>query len=96
MRLLILITGLLLLLPAQAALAGASCFGSHATIVGTSGSDDLVGTAARDVIFAGGGADTIHALKGNDVVCAGRGDDLILGGSGSRDEAGTTFSPGTS
>ena len=59
-----------------------SCRGQEATIVGTSGPDDLVGTAARDVIVGLGGNDVIRGLGGNDVLCGGPGDDVIYGGRG--------------
>jgi RTX calcium-binding nonapeptide repeat (4 copies) len=58
------------------------CQGRQATIVGTSGSDNLVGTAGRDVIVARGGSDDIESRGGNDVICAGRGRDDVLSGRG--------------
>jgi len=51
-----------------------------ATIVGTSGNDNLVGTPNRDVIAGLGGNDKIVGLDGNDVICTGDGDDRIEGG----------------
>lgn len=57
--------------PAHA--AGAMCHGKAATIVGTSGNDQIKGTAGRDVIQAKGGNDQIWGFGGNDLICGGRG-----------------------
>jgi Ca2+-binding RTX toxin-like protein len=63
--------------------AGAArCQHVKATIVGTSGPDDIVGTEGRDVIAAWGGDDRISGLGGNDIICAGFGNDLVRGGAG--------------
>lgn len=51
-----------------------TCFGLPATIVGTSGPDELFG-GPDDVIVGGGGNDTIEGA----VVCGGPGDDYIFG-----------------
>lgn len=65
-----------------AAATVARCSGTTATVVGTSGDDDLVGTPGADVFAAYGGDDTIVGGGGSDVVCAGRGHDTVLGGGG--------------
>jgi Ca2+-binding RTX toxin-like protein len=69
----------------SAAHAGAAtprCFTDEATIVGTSGDDEIRGTRRRDVIVAKAGDDTIRGVRGNDWVCGGAGDDTIRGGRG--------------
>ncbi len=58
------------------------CGGRAATIVGTSGSDELSGTQGRDVIVGNGGNDVIRSRSGNDLVCAGGGDDVVYAGAG--------------
>lgn len=58
------------------------CFGRAATMVGTTGPDNLVGTAEADVILGMGGDDTISGLGGDDRICGGGGSDLLLGGDG--------------
>lgn len=67
------------------------CAGLPATILGTSGSDELTGTDGRDVVVALAGDDFIETGPGRDVVCAGDdfdhvrtggGRDLVLGGAG--------------
>jgi len=70
------------LLVANPATAAPTCHGLTATIVGTSGADDLTGTAERDVVSLGDGDDRFSGLGGNDVVCAGTGDDEVYGGAG--------------
>lgn len=62
--------------------AGKTCQGLPATLVGTTGPDVLVGTPGPDVIVARGGDDEIWGRGGDDVVCAGRGDDTVRGGGG--------------
>lgn len=59
-----------------------TCNGRPATIVGTSGNDNLRGTDGPDVIVALGGNDTIDGLAGNDIICAGGGNDVIRAGWG--------------
>ena len=66
--------------PAHA--AGATCHGVTATIVGTSGSDEIKGTPHRDVIQAKGGDDQIAGLGGDDIICGGPGIDQIMSGEG--------------
>ncbi|UYM07022.1 calcium-binding protein [Solicola gregarius] len=81
---------MVVLAPAPAAVASGQtvgrdkprCHGAIATIVGTSGKDDLRGTPHRDVIVARGGKDTIDGFAGNDVICGGRAEDAIRGGPG--------------
>jgi len=58
------------------------CHGEPATIVGTSGDDQLVGTDERDVIAGLRGEDRIDAGGGDDLVCGGEGRDWIRGGAG--------------
>ncbi len=65
-----------------------SCFGKTATVVGTSGRDNLRGTRGRDVIVSLGGNDTIKSFGGKDVVCAGAGKDVIKTGRGADRAAG--------
>lgn len=61
--------------------ATTACRGIPATIIGTSGADNLVGTGGRDVIAAFGGDDTISSFAGRDLVCAGNGNDSVGAGS---------------
>lgn len=61
--------------------ATATCNGVAATVVGTTGSDELTGTGGRDVIAAFGGNDRISSFAGNDLICAGNGDDYVAAGS---------------
>jgi Ca2+-binding RTX toxin-like protein len=58
------------------------CRGRQATLVGTSGNDELVGTSGEDVIAGLEGDDVIRGLSGKDVVCAGSGRDVARGGGG--------------
>jgi subtilisin family serine protease len=58
------------------------CAGKEATIVGTSGNDNIEGTNGRDVIVTGGGRDVVHAGAGDDVVCSQAGNDLLDGQAG--------------
>jgi Ca2+-binding RTX toxin-like protein len=69
-------------IPALAQTA-ATCNGVAATIVGSSGSDDIEGTPGRDVIATLGGDDKIRAEGGNDLICGGLGNDDIRGDAGS-------------
>lgn len=59
-----------------------TCAGLPATIVGTSGNDNLIGTAKRDIVSLGAGNDTFAGKGGNDLVCGGDGNDLLTGGAG--------------
>ena len=63
-------------------LRGASCFGSRATRVGSSGDDRIRGTRRADVIVALGGNDTVRGLAGDDKICGGRGRDRLVGAAG--------------
>ena len=76
----LLVAALLAATPASAATP--RCFTEKATIVGTSGNDELRGTRRRDVIVAKAGNDTIRGLRGNDWICGGGGNDTIGGGRG--------------
>lgn len=58
------------------------CEGEIATVVGTSGRDELEGTPNRDVIVAGEGSDKIVGYGGNDLICAGGGHDYVYGRGG--------------
>ena len=58
------------------------CKGKAATVLGTSGKDNLSGTSGKDVIAGRGGNDSISALGGNDRVCGGGGNDKANGGGG--------------
>lgn len=70
-------------LPAPpASAAGPTCAGRPATVVGTSGPDELTGTRGPDVIVGLGGDDTVLAKGGRDVVCGGGGSDIVLGQAG--------------
>lgn len=76
----LLVVGLLAATPAGAVTP--RCFTARATIVGTSGDDEIRGTRRRDVVVARAGDDTIQGLRGNDLVCGGAGNDTIRGGRG--------------
>jgi hypothetical protein len=58
------------------------CEGKVATIVGTSGPDQLRGTPGPDVIAGLGGDDELHGDGGNDTICGGGGTDRIWGDDG--------------
>jgi Ca2+-binding RTX toxin-like protein len=62
--------------------APATCDGRTATVVGTSGNDDLVGTPGPDVIAGLAGSDVVAGLGGDDVLCGGSGADWLRGGPG--------------
>jgi Ca2+-binding RTX toxin-like protein len=83
-RLLVAAAGLFLAAGAGAVVAGhgdpTTCDGRTATIVGTSGNDDLVGTPGPDVIAALDGTDVVAGLGGEDVLCGGGGADWLRGG----------------
>lgn len=59
-----------------------SCSGPAATIVGTSGNDNIIGTPGDDIISGLGGDDTITGLGGDDAICGDDGSDKVTGGSG--------------
>src|SRR5215211_2983024 len=59
-----------------------TCFGRHATVLGTNGSDSIQTGSGNDVIISLGGRDYINSREGNDYVCAGRGDDNVHGAEG--------------
>ncbi len=67
---------------AELAVAGATCDGRRATIVGTDRNDTLAGTSGADVIVARGGNDLVRGYGGDDVVCGGPGNDRLLTGVG--------------
>jgi Ca2+-binding RTX toxin-like protein len=61
---------------------GVTCNGLAATLVGTSGNDNLIGTSGDDVIAGLGGNDILIGLNGNDTLCGNSGVDRLLGGLG--------------
>lgn len=67
---------------AYGSFAAPTCLGKRATIVGTTGPDELRGTRRADVIVAAGGNDTVLGRGGNDRICSGAGIDVIDGGGG--------------
>jgi hypothetical protein len=60
----------------------ATCRGSEATIVGTTGPDRLKGTPGHDLIQARGGNDLVKGLGGDDTICGAKGNDKLMGGTG--------------
>jgi Ca2+-binding RTX toxin-like protein len=56
------------------------CNGVRATIVGTSGEDEIRATSGRDVVQALAGKDRVWGLGGDDLLCGGRGGDRLYGG----------------
>lgn len=85
-RLFVSFFGALLIVPLlganSPAVAGPSCLGRRATLVGTGGPDRLEGTRRSDVIVGRGGKDLIIAKGGRDYICGGGDRDLISGGPG--------------
>ncbi len=67
---------------APAAAAAQTCNGREATIVGTSGADELHGTSGDDVIVGLGGKDFIVGRTGRDLICGGPGRDYLHGRAG--------------
>ena len=77
------------IVPGSPAVAGRSCMGRSATIVGSAGSDRLVGTRRVDVIVSLGDDDEIHGRGGADIICSGGGNDTVYaGGNDDRVKAG--------
>lgn len=66
----------------SAAAAPVKCHGRVATIVGTTGDDQLTGTSGVDVIAGLGGNDNTKGGGGDDVICGGDGSDSLFGGRG--------------
>jgi YVTN family beta-propeller protein len=66
----------------QVSIAAPKCQGKTATVIGTSGSDNLKGTNKADVIAGQDGDDKISGRGGKDRVCGGNGKDTASGGTG--------------
>lgn len=58
------------------------CDGQQATIVGTSGPDEIQGTDGPDVIASLGGNDSVQGGAGDDRICGGAEDDRLFGNLG--------------
>ena len=56
-----------------------TCFGRHATIVGTAADERIEGTVGADVIVGLGGQDIIDGLGGGDRICGNGGPGIING-----------------
>ena len=80
-------SGVLVAGPAAGA-GSRKCLDRKATIVGTSGSDNIYGTNGSDVIVGGRGNDQIHGLGGDDFLCGEGGRDILTGGSGDDELSG--------
>ena len=76
------LSALILAHPTLASAGTPTCHGESATIVGTSGADNLHGTSGHDVIVGRGGNDVIDGRGGNDTICGGSGQDTLSGGAG--------------
>ena len=72
----------LLVVGSSAGAGSRMCLNRKATIVGTSGTDDIYGTNGSDVVVGGKGEDQIHGLGGDDFMCGEGGRDILTGGSG--------------
>jgi Ca2+-binding RTX toxin-like protein len=68
--------------PTKAEVKAPHCADAVATIVGTSGPDEIKGTPGRDVIAAGRGEDLVLGRKGSDRICGGSADDQLVAGPG--------------
>ena len=75
------LSGVLVAGPAAGA-GSRTCLNRKATIVGTSGSDNIYGTNGSDVIVGGRGNDQLHGLGGDDYICGEGARDILTGGSG--------------
>ncbi|HEX4736218.1 MAG TPA: Ig-like domain-containing protein [Allosphingosinicella sp.] len=53
-----------------------------ATIIGTSGNDDLKGTKDNDTLIGGAGDDKLQGGAGDDILIGGAGNDFLEGGQG--------------
>jgi len=76
----LLVTSLLLAIPAQSSAAALTCDGETPTIKGTAGDDVIDGTPGPDIIHGRGGNDIINGGDGKDIICGGSGDDELTGG----------------
>jgi hypothetical protein len=77
---LLVITPLILAIPAESAAIEVTCGGLAVDIMGTPGDDVIVGTPEADVIHGLGGNDRIKGLEGEDTICGGDGNDVLIGG----------------
>ena len=78
----LLVTSLLLAIPATSSAAALKCDGMIPTITGTDGDDVIDGTDGPDIIHAKGGNDIVTGGDSKDIICGGDGDDEIRGGKG--------------
>jgi Ca2+-binding RTX toxin-like protein len=78
----------LLVIGSSAGTGSRECLGRKATILGTSGNDDIYGTNGSDVVVGGRGGDQIHGLGGDDSICGEGGRDILTGGSGDDELSG--------
>jgi Ca2+-binding RTX toxin-like protein len=58
------------------------CEGKSASIIGTTGEDDLAGFESRDIFTALGGDDSALGQEGKDLMCGKGGKDNLVGGPG--------------
>jgi hypothetical protein len=78
----LLVTSLLLAVPATSSAAELSCHGLTPTIVGTDGDDVINGTDGPDIIHGLDGNDVIQGSDSKDIICGGDGNDELRGGKG--------------
>ena len=78
----LLLSSMLLAVPAVSQAGVPLCSGLEPTIVGTDGPDELQGTPGPDVIHGLDGDDRIIGGDGDDIICGGSGRDRLIGGLG--------------
>ena len=61
-----------------------------ATLVGSTGNDEMWGGTGRDILFGGSGNETLGGGQGNTTVVAGTGASTLVGGSGDQEFVGAT------